>query len=214
MTSFNEWLEQRDERIYNELMEPPVAGADQKTLMDKWTYKNRGGVTRMVKDLVKTSTFRDFSKGRNTYYLELDTDGYEFLKEKLFSIFEKADKLGRAVGQHFRNIDSNYEGKLIVKLPSNFINEQNFYKAIYKLASDNNLVVRKSKNYFTILSKKGISQEDSHRFIDGYVWFIYGSLLDRWVIILFLYKNIKPPAEMPVVLFYTFIDIVLIYMST
>ena len=169
MTSFNEWLEQRDERIYNELMEPPVAGADQKTLMDKWTYKNRGGVTRMVKDLVKISRFKD-SKGKVTCYLELNTDGYDFLKRKLFSMFEKVDKLGRAVGQHFRNIDSNYGGKLIVKLPSyDFINQENFYKAIYKLATDNNLVVRKSKDYFTVLSKKGISQEASDNFIAGYV---------------------------------------------
>ena len=171
MTSFNEWLEQRDERIYNELMEPPVAGADQKTLMDKWTYKNRGGVTRMVKDLVKISTFKD-SEGKVTYYLELNTEGYEFLKRKLISMFEKVDKLGRAVGQHFRNIDSNYGGKLIVRLPDSsysFINEENFYKAIYKLASDNNLVVRKSKDYFTVLSKKGISQEANDKFIAGYV---------------------------------------------
>jgi len=171
MTSFNEWLEQRDEIIYNELMEPPVAGADQKTLKNMWTYKNRGGVTKLVKDLVKISYGVD-SNGRTTCYLDLTGDAYEFLKEKLFSIFEKADKLGRAVGQHFRNIDSNYGGKLIVRLPDSsysFINEENFYKAIYKLASDNNLVVRKSKKYFTILSKKGISQEASHGFIDGYV---------------------------------------------
>ena len=169
MTSFNEWLEQRDERIYNELMEPPVAGADQKTLKDMWTYKNRGGVTKLVKDLVKISYGVD-SNGRTTCYLDLTGDAYEFLKEKLFSMFEKVDKLGRAVGQHFRNIDSNYEGKLIVKLPSyDFINQENFYKAIYKLATDNNLVVRKSKDYFTVLSKKGISQEASDNFIAGYV---------------------------------------------
>ena len=152
MSSFNEWLSQRDETIFNELMEPRLAGIDPKTRMDRWTYTDKMGNNKSIKELINVT----HSKGNSGIQgnISLTSDGLEFLRRKSVSLLDKVDKLGRAVGEHFGNIESMFGGKLVIELPKDIIMEQgligSFINAINKLANKYNLILDSSPRDYPI----------------------------------------------------------------
>lgn len=90
MTSFNEWLYQRNENIYNELFEPEGSGE--------------------VNQLLVVPPYKE--NGLNL--LELSTKGSNMANNKNIKFLEKANKFGAAMKNYLSEIDSKYNGVLII----------------------------------------------------------------------------------------------------
>jgi hypothetical protein len=90
MTSFNEWLYQRDENIYNEMFEPE-------------------GNTQ-VNQLLVVPSYKE--KGLNL--LEVSPEGSNMINNKNIEVMEKGKKFIAAMRNYLSEIDSKYNGVLVI----------------------------------------------------------------------------------------------------
>jgi hypothetical protein len=90
MTSFNEWLYQRDENIYNEMIEPE-------------------GNTQ-VNQLLVVPPYKE--NGLNL--LEVSPEGSNMINNKNIEVMEKGKKFIAAMRNYLSEIDSKYNGVLVI----------------------------------------------------------------------------------------------------
>lgn len=141
MTSFNEWLYQRNENIYNELFEPEGSGE--------------------VNQLLVISSAKE--NGLNV--LELSTEGSNMANNQNIEVMEKANKFGAAMQNYLSEIDSKYNGVLIIggSLQVYLFGRKNpLVNALSRFTNKLNLAFLKFGKKYIVFSEKGYEELKNH----------------------------------------------------
>lgn len=140
MTSFNEWLYQRNENIYNELFEPEGSGE--------------------VNQLLVVTTHKE--NGLNL--LELSTKGSNMANNKNIEFLEKANKFGAAMKNYLSEIDSKYNGVLIIggSLQLYLGHKNPIVNVLEKFTSKLKLAFLKFGQRYIVFSEKGYEELKNH----------------------------------------------------
>ena len=141
MTSFNEWLYQRNENIYNELFEPEGSGE--------------------VNQLLVISSAKE--NGLNV--LELSTEGSNMANNQNIEVMEKANKFGAAMQNYLSEIDSKYNGVLIIggSLQLYLFGRKNpLVNALSRFTNKLNLAFLKFGKKYIVFSEKGYEELKNH----------------------------------------------------
>lgn len=141
MTSFNEWLYQRNENIYNELFEPEGSGE--------------------VNQLLEISSAKE--NGLNV--LQLSTEGSNMANNQNIEVMEKANKFGAAMQNYLSEIDSKYNGVLIIggSLQVYLFGRKNpLVNALSRFTNKLNLAFLKFGKKYIVFSEKGYEELKNH----------------------------------------------------
>ena len=141
MTSFNEWLYQRNENIYNELFEPEGSGE--------------------VNQLLVVPPYKE--NGLNV--LELSTEGSNMANNQNIEVMEKANKFGAAMQNYLSEIDSKYNGVLIIggSLQVYLFGRKNpLVNALSRFTNKLNLAFLKFGKKYIVFSEKGYEELKNH----------------------------------------------------
>ena len=141
MTSFNEWLYQRNENIYNELFEPEGSGE--------------------VNQLLEISSAKE--NGLNV--LQLSTEGTNMVNNQNIEVMEKANKFGAAMQNYLSEIDSKYNGVLIIggSLQVYLFGRKNpIVNALSRFTDKLNLAFLKFGQRYIVFSEKGYEELKNH----------------------------------------------------
>jgi hypothetical protein len=141
MTSFNEWLYQRNENIYNELFEPE-------------------GNTQ-VNQLLEVQPYKE--NGLNV--LELSTEGSNMANNQNIEVMEKANKFGAAMQNYLSEIDSKYNGVLIIGGTFQvylFGRKNPLVNALSRFTNKLNLAFLKFGKKYIVFSERGYEELKNH----------------------------------------------------
>jgi len=141
MTSFNEWLYQRDENIYNEMFEPE-------------------GNTQ-VNQLLEIQSHKE--NGLNL--LAVSPEGSNMINNKNIEVMEKANKFGAAMQNYLSEIDSKYKGVLIIgsSLQSYLFGRKNpLVNALTRFTNKLNLAFLKFGQKYIVFSERGYEELKKH----------------------------------------------------
>ncbi len=152
MSSFSNWLSQRDNNTYNELFEPNLIGKDQETRRKNWLVSNPDKTASAnIKDFLMVKTSEKW--GCEAVYLT-DT-GKEFLNREDIDVSERMDKLGRALGSLFEKMD-DYGGLLLLPPFSPYIRFNNTYLvAIDRVVKLHNLEMKTNGRLAIVYNSDG-----------------------------------------------------------
>ena len=141
MTSFNEWLYQRDENIYNEMIEPE-------------------GNTQ-VNQLLVVPPYKE--NGLNL--LEVSPEGSNMINNKNIEVMEKANKFGAAMQNYLSEIDSKYNGVLVIGGTFQvylFGRKNPLVNALTRFTDTRNLKFLKFGRKYIVFSENGYEELKKH----------------------------------------------------
>ena len=140
MTSFNEWLYQRDENIYNEMFEPE-------------------GNTQ-VNQLLVVPSYKE--NGLNL--LEVSPEGSNMINNKNIEVMEKGKKFIAAMRNYLSEIDSKYNGVLIIggSLQLYLGSKNPIVNALTRFTDTRKLKFRKFGKKYIVFSENGYEELKKH----------------------------------------------------
>jgi hypothetical protein len=140
MTSFNEWLYQRDENIYNEMFEPE-GNTQVNQLLAVQSYKQNG-----------------------LNLLEVSPKGSNMINNKNIEVMEKGKKFIAAMRNYLSEIDSKYNGVLVIggSLKLYLGSKNPIVNALIRFTKRRNLKFRNFGKKYIVFSENGYEELKKH----------------------------------------------------
>ena len=140
MTSFNEWLYQRDENIYNEM------------------FDTEGNT--QVNQLLAVQSYKE--NGLNL--LEVSPEGSNMINNKNIEVMEKGKKFIAAMRNYLSEIDSKYNGVLIIgsSLKLYLGSKNPIVNALTRFTKRRNLKFRNFGKKYIVFSENGYEELKKH----------------------------------------------------